>query len=544
MTLETEVKTEGLLNQLADELVTSYTAENKTPTQIVTDLLAFQVLTPAVTVGTIDPTVTRTISVVGDTILRAIYRLRDTIGGYIYIDNDRALQWRTSIGEDKGQQIRYRKNLKGITREIDYVTLANRIYAYGAGEGDARIKLSDAEGQEEDYVEDTDSQQAYPDGWGGIYVKEIVDKSITHPDTLLAWATLKLAELKDPRITYKIDTVDLSASDEIDFRFEALKIGSTIKVIDEDLGIDVSAQVVKIRHPDLLLHLEKMQIEVANRVRDITDALTEVYDVQQLAQHVATEIGAGQVIVKGAFTVQDWVTEGETTIVGSHIETGTITALQLFAGEIITGTAQIKDGIITNAKIDTLAAGKITGQVIDAQIANIAFAKITNVEVTSAQIVSLVAGKITGYILDAQIASIEFAKITNVWVTSAQIQSLAAGKISAGTITGVIFSQAAGGVVIDGSGITISGDVLFLKSGASVGHIYQLGTTLYINSPGDIILQSIGAVRPFSTGVKDLGNVSYHWAKLWADKIYRVVQDSTTSNTMHIILPTSIRISA
>ena len=215
------------------------------------------------------------------------------------MDNNRALQWRTTIGEDKGQQIRYRKNLKGITQDIDYTSLANRLYAYGAGEGDARIKLSDAEDQEEDFVEDTDSQRAYPDGWGGIYVKVLVDKSITHPDTLLAWAKLRLADLKNPRITYKIDTVDLSASGEIDFSFEALKIGSTIKVIDEDLGIDVGARAVKITHPDML-HPELMQIEVANRVKDITAALTEVYDIQQLGQHVATTIGAGQVIVGGS----------------------------------------------------------------------------------------------------------------------------------------------------------------------------------------------------------------------------------------------------
>ncbi|MBA7578296.1 hypothetical protein ES708_20158 [subsurface metagenome] len=174
-----------------------------------------------------------------------------------------------------------------------------------------------------DYIEDTVSQGAPPTGWGGIYIKPIIDKSITHPDTLLAWALLLLAELKNPRISYLVDTVDLSESTEVGFSFEALKIGSTITVIDEDLGIDVSAQVVKITHPDLL-HPEQMEIEVANRTKDIADSLAEVYDRQQLDQHIATKIGAGQVIVKGKFTVLDWATLGETTIEGSKITTGTI----------------------------------------------------------------------------------------------------------------------------------------------------------------------------------------------------------------------------
>ncbi|MBA7583642.1 hypothetical protein ES708_25589 [subsurface metagenome] len=132
---------------------------------------------------------------------------------------------------------------------------------------------------------------------------------------------------------------------------------------------------MKITHPDML-HPELMQIEVANRVKDITAALTEVYDIQQLGQHVATTIGAGQVIVKGVFTVKDWVTEGETTIDGGHIEAGSLT--------------------VSSAEIASLVAGKITGQLINAQIADLAFAKITNVLITNALIVDMAVGKLTG----------------------------------------------------------------------------------------------------------------------------------------------------
>jgi len=183
--ITTEVETLDLISQLGKETVVEYEAEDATVSTIVNALLALQVQTPAITVGTIDgaySALTRSIRVDGDTILRALYRLRDTVGGYIYVDNNRALQWTSSLGEDKGQQIRYRKNLKGIEREIDYTKLFNRIYAYGAGEGTARIKLSDAEGQTEDYVEDEGSQTE----WGGIYPGVFTERSITHPDTLLA----------------------------------------------------------------------------------------------------------------------------------------------------------------------------------------------------------------------------------------------------------------------------------------------------------------------------------------------------------------------
>lgn len=324
----TEVDALDLISQLGQETIVSYEAEDATVDTIVTALLALQSLSPAVTKGTISASyssLTRSIKVDGDTILRALYRLRDTVGGYLYVDNDRKLQWASSIGEDKGQQIRYRKNLIGIERTIDYSQLCNKLYAYGRGEGsEARIKLSDADGQSEDYVEDTDSQT----DWGGVYQKTFVEKSITHPNTLLAWANLKLADVKDPPITYRVDTLDLSQSMDYEFSFDALQLGSTVQVIDEDLGIDVSVQVVTIEHPDML-HPENMVIELANRTKDIADALLEVYDKQQFDSHVATEIGAGQVTINGTLAITDWISEGQTTINGAKITTGTVTLTQL-----------------------------------------------------------------------------------------------------------------------------------------------------------------------------------------------------------------------
>jgi hypothetical protein len=428
----TEVEALDLMSQLGKELVTSYEAEDATVDTIITALLAFQVLTPAITKGTISGDysgLTRSIKVDGDTILRALFRLRDTVGGYIYVDNDRKLQWASSLGEDKGQQIRYRKNLKGIERNIDYASLINRLYCYGSGEGTARIKLSDVESaltanaasgqkdvavtdaslfaasdpvvisddnasennaiasiagntltmttnlantyttaangkvnRKEDYIEDTDSQTE----WGGIYVGVMVDRSITHPDTLLAWANLKLAEVKDPLITYQIDTVDLSESTETDFSFDSLQLGSTVKVIDEDLGIDVSVAVVKIEHPDLL-HPERMYLELATRVKDIANTLVEVYDRQQFDHHIATTIGAGQVIVKGTFTVLDWATGGETTIRGDYITTGTVVLGALAfvplsstgaTGEIVATINATAEGIVIDANKVSVNAGK------------------------------------------------------------------------------------------------------------------------------------------------------------------------------------------
>ncbi len=316
--ITTEIEALDYLSALGQEKVHGYEADSDTVSDIVTALLDFQVRTPAVTVGTIDAAIgdlTRSVQADGDSILAVLLRLRDTTGGYIEVDNSRQLNWRTSVGEDKGQQIRYGKNLTGIERYIDYSKLYNRIYAYGEGEGDARIKLRDADGQTEDYVEDTDSQTE----WDGVFTNVFVDRSITHPDTLLAWANQLIAEYKDPPITYQVDSIDLSQ----DVAFEALQLGSTVTVIDEDLGIDVSVSVVRIEHPDLL-QPHRMVLELSTRTRDIADTLTEVYDTQQLEQHIATKIGAGQVWINGETFFVDWLTDTQTAIVGDHIRTGVL----------------------------------------------------------------------------------------------------------------------------------------------------------------------------------------------------------------------------
>ena len=604
--ITTEVEALDLMSQLGKELVTSYEAEDATVATIVAALLAFQVLEPAITVGTISgdySALTRSIKVDGDTILGALFRLRDTVGGYIYVDNDRKLQWPSSLGEDKGQQIRYRKNLKGIERDIDYGSLVNRLYCYGAGEGEARIKLSDVEsvltanaasGQKDvavtdaslfaasdsvvisdnnaseenivtsiagntltmttnlantyttaangkvnrgnDYIEDTDSQSAPPTGWGGIYVGVMVNRSITHPDTLLAWAILKLAEVKNPPITYSVDTIDLSKSTEIAFDFESLQLGSTVKVIDEDLGIDVAAIVVKITHPNLKNPLH-MEIEIANKTKDITDTLAEVYDTQQLHQHIATEIGVGQVIVKGAFTVKDWVTDGETTIKGSVIETGTIIADRIVSvtyaqiTDVVIATADIENLAVTNIKIgNDFNAAKITAgdiatarlQVHAADGINAGGTTISGGKITTNTIVAnkLVSSTFTSRVITLgaggkfvtgaagtnriEITNTIVAGINNANVTQFEIRA-SDGKAYFG----------AGAGIIDTAGIKITGTTVKLDFYANSFHNY-----ISANASGYLVFEpetamvmgpiwnSLIATRDQTV---DLGSTTYHW---------------------------------
>lgn len=590
-----EARCLGLISQLDGELVVDYDTGDagKTITQIVTDLLAMQVSANPITIGTIEPTVTRAMKIEGDTILKALWRLRETVGGYISINNARQLNWLNDVGEDKGQQIRYRKNLKGITREADYTEVIHKLYPYGAGETDARIKLSnilvenetatkssDATygyltlgGQYSCYKDWTGAGDALPaemvvkkngvdnssvwrqganervlrcaiadfdpaatytityrhadylwDGTANPVIRQKVDKSFTHPDTLLAWARLYLDQYRLPRYNYQVDMVDLSERDP-GFSFDALLLGSTVKVIDEELGIDISARIVKIRRPDLL-NPEKIEIEIANRVRDITDVLGEVYDTQQLNQSMATKIGAGQVVVLGEFTVADWRAGSTTNIKGDVIRTGVIQSNNWQAGgqgswiDLTNGLVKMGhyddpefywDGSQLHVKGDITVTGYIqvggAADDVNTHATTINGGKITTGTITADQLTTTSAVITVG------------AQIANAVISNAHITDLNASKINAGDIAtermqvNAANAVNAGGVVITADKISIVGKSLTdltdrnldnIANGASYGRV--LLTDI---SAGHIKLSSVvqdSSYRTVSDAEKDTWN--------------------------------------
>jgi phage minor structural protein len=245
--MSVRIDSQGLMAQLKNELVIDYDV-TKDEDDIVADFIALQVSTYPITTGTIDFSASRTMTIDSDNLYDAIMRMQEVAGGYVLVDINRALHWLSTIAVDVGKQIRYRKNLVGITRSIDY-TVANRIYGFGEA-----ITLA-APG----YVEDAASQMA-----NGYVAISLTDKSISNVPTLTAYATNQLALRKDPKITY---AVSVAGDDDYD-------LGNVVTIIDEDLGINVKAQVVRITR---YLESNQVQIELAAVLHDITSQIGRDY---------------------------------------------------------------------------------------------------------------------------------------------------------------------------------------------------------------------------------------------------------------------------
>jgi phage minor structural protein len=317
----------GVMVALVDEENISYdtTATPKTPTAIVTALLALQERTPAITVGTIQPTTAFCIAVENVNLLKAFQQCVSYLGGYIEVDEDRHLNWYTDPTGDPTREIRYQKNMKGVTRKRDFTSITNKLYAYGYGEADVQLNLIDA-GETYEYIENAASQTAY-----GVHPRRITDKRITHPTTLLKWAQKVLAEYKDPVYSYTVDAVNLAEHSDFDFDYESFEIGQIVRIVNSDLidpitglGLSVDVKIVKVTTN--LSKPEEISLELANATKSLADLIANTAETSSLVNNVAVQIGAGQVTVQGVFTVDDWRSAGQTTIDGGNITTNTLDA--------------------------------------------------------------------------------------------------------------------------------------------------------------------------------------------------------------------------
>lgn len=129
-------------DRLNEDVIQDY-SDTDTMENHLTALLALQKAGNQVTLGGVDTALNLTREYAGDglTIWEAGQELRETVGGILYVycnpanPTARSLWLKETIGENTGQQIRYRKNLKGITRKVDYTkgNYVTKLYPYGSG---------------------------------------------------------------------------------------------------------------------------------------------------------------------------------------------------------------------------------------------------------------------------------------------------------------------------------------------------------------------------------------------------------------------------
>ncbi len=171
-------------------------------------------------------------------------------------------------------------------------------------------------------------------------------------------------------------------------------------------------------------------------------------------------------------------------------------------GNVITLSAQIKDAIILNAHVDSLAAQKITSQIVDAQIANIGWAKILNVAIVDADIVNLTVEKLIGtYLTGKTVRTATSGERVQLDATYHQIEFYD----TAGALQGILDMSTEGLRVV--SNIAAKSLMFFARTAGGSLQTVATFKTLECRFYKDVL--------PDANNQRDLGSLSYRWKNLF-----------------------------
>lgn len=275
--------------------------ENTDPTPLVVEILSGGVPYPGCTagsaksalsyllmgtgwsVGIVDVEGIHDLETEKESVLANINKIQQTWGGYLIWDSkNRKVNLRD---EEKwqvhtGYQIRYAKNLKGITRTDDY-SIVTRLYPFGEDDLDIRTVNNDKL-----YIENF----TYTDRvLEGIWVNQEIDD----PQELKDAATKELAKLCKPRHNYTIDHIDLRNVDKGSFisltmpglfpsvetgpyMHETFTIGNMVDIVDEELGINTRARVISHRYN--LIHDWLCEVEIGDPLEDLKTTIANTVE--------------------------------------------------------------------------------------------------------------------------------------------------------------------------------------------------------------------------------------------------------------------------
>ena len=189
------------------------------------------------------------------------------VEAYKWETNTSVYPWQLSlsaVSESPVAEIRYRKNLRGMTKSTDPTTLCTRLYAYGYGEGVNALNIANLNGGK--LYLDADTKDTY-----GIISRVWVDQRYQDEISLYDAAVAQLKALSVPYISY---TVEAAQNDEL----RKCQVGDYVRVIDEEDGTNFTAQVVTISKKDVVGDNRSVEITIANKPKDVASTVSDLAD--------------------------------------------------------------------------------------------------------------------------------------------------------------------------------------------------------------------------------------------------------------------------
>ncbi|KXY80140.1 phage tail spike protein [Bacillus cereus group sp. MYBK12-2] len=159
--------------------------------------------------------------------------------------------------------LRFKKNLKGITKTEDPTDIITRIYPMGYGEGVNQLDISKVNPTKKPYIE---APQNIIDKYG-IHKYIWVDKRFENVDTLFSSGQALLNKRSRPKLTYSVNAIDYELIDP--YKIEKYEYGKLVRITDEELGIEVDVRLMKKGKSDVTGNPLNMSLEIGDPIEDL-----------------------------------------------------------------------------------------------------------------------------------------------------------------------------------------------------------------------------------------------------------------------------------
>jgi len=379
--------------------------------------------------------------------------LVEQVGGEILRDNY-TIYWMQSIGRDRGVTIAYRKNMAGMSVELDTNDLVTRIIPVGYNKKNEPI-----------FGDPIDSQ--YINDYAQPYIVEYEYKDVkTGAEGFKTDAAVKAeverlarqefdAEIDKPVMTVSVDYVDLQQTDAAlaVAAFNGIFMGDTVRIRHEDYRYDFDIRVVGYEWD--VLAGDYINIELGSKpatLANIQISPSQIGDSTLSSRKIAVgavggvELGVdsvdGEHITNNAVSTEhlgDYVVTvnklAANSVTAEKIEAGAINAEKISADAVTAdkiaagavAAKHISAEAVTTDKLaaNSVTAGKIAAGAVDADA-------IKSGSITAIKIAAKTITADSGIIDDGAIGT---AQIADGSITTAKIVELSADVIKTGTLS-------------------------------------------------------------------------------------------------------------
>lgn len=170
-------------------------------------------------------------------------------------------------------EIRYQKNMRGVTRTVDPTNICTRLYPLGYGEGVNQLTVASVNSGKSYIDADTISEH-------GVIAKIWVDQRYQDARSLYDAALAMLDELKQPAVTYSVEALHVGELLDRD-------VGDYVRVVGDELGIDLYTRVTAINKNDVTGAPQEATITLANKARDVATSMADLADRQRVNETYA-----------------------------------------------------------------------------------------------------------------------------------------------------------------------------------------------------------------------------------------------------------------